>query len=101
MLLPQPLIHHMAKPYKSKYKESDQNMPKYVLEASNSARLIALNNPDKTLATFLSATETVGLDEDTSCQDPIRLAYTFTMTHSLRNAPNPYLTSDSARCHLP
>ena len=71
------------------YKESDQNMSKYIMEASNSARLMALNNSDKTLATFLSATETVGLDEDQCCQNPIRLAYTFTMIHRFRNVLNP------------
>ena len=96
-----PSSNHIAKPYSHDSMTPECNMPKYELEAANSARLMALNNSDKNLATFLSATETVGLDEDKTCQDPIRLAFTFTMVHQLRNVPNSYQTSVAVRCHLP
>ena len=101
MLFPQPFIDHLAKPYSCDHKEHNQTMTKYALEAANSALLMALNNSDKRLVTFLSATETAVLDEEQTCHDPIRLAYTFTMILRLWNAPNPYQTSVTARCNLP
>jgi hypothetical protein len=53
------------------------------------ARLMALNNSDKNLATFLSANERVGLDEDQTCVDPIRPYFTLTLIHRMRNGPLP------------
>ena len=71
-----------------------QNMRKYAQEASNAARLILLSSIEKGWATFLFATEKVGLDGEQSCQDPIRQAY------KLWNKPNAYQTAVSARCFL-
>ena len=92
IVFPQPLIPHITRPFSFFSKTPGLNIPKYELECVNAARLLALksNSNDKNLGTFLSATETVGLDEDLHCADPIRASMSFSMIHSLRNVPNTY-----------
>lgn len=72
VIFPQPLIPSLEKPNPAKARS--YNIPKYELEAANAAsRLLCLNSSsaDKKLGTFISSTETVGLDDNLTCTDPI------------------------------
>ena len=66
VVFPQPRIAHITRPLISFSKTPELYIPKLELECAITARLLALNSnsKDKSLGTFLSATETVGLDED-------------------------------------
>ena len=99
-ILPQPLIHHIVKPF-SRDSISELNMPKYELEGANAARLLALNNADKNQATFLSASEKVGLDENQPCADPIKTNFTFNVFHRLQNGPTTSQTAKVPSAQVP
>ena len=69
-------------------KEPEYNSPKYEMESSGAARLLALNQTNaKWSHTFISNTESVGLDTDIQFEDPHRATYTFTAMEKLRYNP--------------
>ena len=70
----------------------EANIPKYDIECANAARLLCLNisTKDNKLGTFLSSTETVGIDENLTCVDPVRQALSYSIILRLRNVPNTY-----------
>jgi hypothetical protein len=79
------------------------NIPKYELESANAARLLCLNSSmaDKKLATFISSTETVGMDYNLVCTDPIRQALPFTVMTKLRGIPSSTQSAVATKTHLP
>ena len=56
---------------------------------------------DKKLGTFISSTETVGLDDNLTCSDPIRQALPFSIITKLRNIPTTCQTPFITKSHLP
>ena len=101
VIFPQPLIPSVGKPDISK--GPAYNIPKYELEAANAARLLCLNSStaDKKLATFISSTETVGVDNNLTCTDPIRQAMPFSSMTKLRSIPTTCQTAFITKTHLP
>ena len=79
------------------------NIPKYELECANAARLLSLNSStaDKKLATFISSTESVGMDYNLTCNDPIRQVLPFTVMTRLRGIPNTTQSAVATKIHLP
>ena len=79
VIFPQPLIPSLEKPNPAK--SVDYNIPKYDLEAANVARLLCLNSSskDSKLGTFISSTETVGIEDNLTCSDPIRQALSYSV----------------------
>ena len=102
VIFPQPLIPYIARPFSTHSKTVEANIPKYELECANAARLLSLNSStkDKSLGTFLSSTETVGIDENLTCGDPIRQDLSYSIILRLRNVPNTYQSSHITKCHL-
>ena len=62
-------IHHVFMHFGQGSKDAAQNIPKYALDTNNAAWLPVLNSADKSCKTFLSSTETVGIDDGFGCQD--------------------------------
>ena len=83
VISPQPLILSLEKPNPSK--GGAFSILKYELEAANAARLLCLNSSsaNKKLSTFISSTETVGLVDNLSYNDPIRQASAKIYLHKL------------------
>ena len=76
VIFPQPLTHFTDAPMSQFCKEPDFNMPKYVMESAGLGRLLALNHTNRKWShTFLSTTESVGLDTDLTCEDPYSALY--------------------------
>ena len=75
VIFPQPLIPILEK--SNPAKTPAYNIPKYDLEAAIAARLLCLNSgsANKKLGTFISSTESVGIDENLTCSDSIRQAF--------------------------
>ena len=101
VIFPQPLIPAVERPDTTMGPE--YNIPKYELECSNAARLMCLNSStcDKKLGTFISATETVGMDYDLACNDPIREAMPFSCMTKMRGIPNITQMTCIVKTHLP
>ena len=71
VIFPQPLTHFTDAPMSQFCKEPEHNSPKYEMESTGAARLLALNHTAaKWSHTFISNTESVGLDADMQCEDP-------------------------------
>ena len=85
VIFPQPLTHFTDAPMSKFSKEPESNCPKYEMESTGAARLLALNHTAaKWSHTFISNTESVGLDADMNCEDPYRANYTYTAMEKLR-----------------
>ena len=102
VIFPQPLIPYIKRP-NSEHSTVEANIPKYEIECANAARLLSLNSStkDNQLGTFLSSTETVGIDENLTCGDPVRQALSYSIILRLRNVPNTYQSSHFTKFHLP
>jgi hypothetical protein len=81
----------------------EANNPKYEIDMANAARLLSLNSStkDSKLGTFLSSTETVGIEENLTCVDPVRRALSYSIILRLRKVPNTYQSAHTTKCHLP
>ena len=88
---------YVARPQPSKTVEA--NIPKYDL----AARILCLNSStkDRTLGIFLSSTETVVIDENLTCADPIMQAMSYSVILRLINVPSTYQAAHITKCHLP
>ena len=101
VIFPQPLIPSLERP--DVLRGPLYNIPKYELECANAARLLSLNSStaDKKLDTFISSTESVGMDYNLTCNDPIRQALPFNVMTRLRGIPNPTQSAIATKIHLP
>jgi hypothetical protein len=101
VIFPQPLIPSIERPDITLGPEV--NIPKYEMESANAARLLCLNSStaDRKLATFISSTETVGMDYNLICKDPIRQALPFSCMTKLRGIPSTTQTACITKTHLP
>ena len=71
------------------------------MEFTGAARLLALNHTNsKWSHTFISNTESVGLDADMHCEDPHRANYTFTAIEKLRYNPGHHQYCVPIKCKL-
>ena len=102
VIFPQPLLTYIKRP-NSTHSTVEANIPKYDIECANAARLLCLNSStkDSKLGTFISSTETVGIDENLTCADPARQAISYSILLRLRNVPNIYQSAHITKCHLP
>ena len=80
----------------------EANIPKYEIEMANAARLLSLNSStqDSKLGTFLFSIETVGIEENLTCVDPVRRALSYSIILRLGNVPNTYQSAHTTKCHL-
>ena len=101
VIFPQPLIPSIGRPDITMGPAF--NIPKFEIESANAARLLCLNSStaDKKLATFISSTETVGMDYNLTCTDPIRQALPFSCMTKLRGIPSTTQTAFITKTHLP
>jgi hypothetical protein len=101
VIFPQPLIPSIGRPDITMGPAF--NIPKFEMESSNAARLLCLNSStaDRKLATFISSTETVGMDYNLTCTDPIRQALPFSCMTKLRGIPSTTQTACITKTHLP
>ena len=84
VIFPQPLTHFTDAPMSKFSKEPESNCPKYEMESTGAAHLLALNHTAaKWSHTFISNTESVGLDADMNCEDPYRAKYTCGTTQGM------------------
>ena len=101
VIFPQPLTHFTDAPMSKYCKEPEHNSPKYEMESTGAAHLLAQNHTNsKWSHTFISHTESVGLDGELQCEDPHRANYTFTAMEKLRHNPGHHQHCVPIKCKL-